>query len=126
MQTKGERVPLAQAPWSCDPNAITCKDDHLFAFYKAGYRGDFRRMSGHAFLECRECSPSTYFVAVFGKVDGIATVTCYPLNKESFDEWDRGAEPSPETSELLYRLQDPNGRSHNPYWRPHRPRKESR
>lgn len=115
-----DRVPLARQPWVCEPNFIVCSDDHLLALYKAEYRGDFRRLSGHTFLECRDCKPSTYFLAVFAKIDGLATVTCYDLNQPSFIEWDRGNDPTPSTPELLYRLRDREGRSHNPYWRPPR------
>jgi hypothetical protein len=115
-----ERVQLGQTPWHCDPQGIICEHDHLFAFYKAGYRADFRRLSGHAFFQCRECDPPTYFAAVWGKLDGIATVTCYAIDRASYEEWDKGDEPSPQTPELLYRLRDPSGRSHNPSWRPPR------
>lgn len=124
MATPRERVPLGATPWSCDPNAILCQDgDHLLAFYKTGYRADWRRISGHTFLQCVECDPPTFFCAVFGKVDGMATVTCYPIDKASFDEWDKGDEPTPPTPELLYRLRDPSGRRHNPHWQPPRNRR---
>lgn len=115
------RVPLpAESPWHCDPNFIVCRDDHLLTLYKTGYRADLRRMSGHAFFECRECSPTTYFLAVFAKLDGMATVICYSISRESYIEWDKGTEPTPPTPELLHRLHDPAGRSLNPYWRPAR------
>ncbi len=118
-----ERLPLGQRPWHCDPNAIVCEHEHLLAFYKAGYRADLRRLVGHAFLECRDCKEqfgrSTYFLALFVR-DPSPLVLCYPLSKESFDEWDKTNEPTPPSGELLYRLRDPQGRSHNPYWRPPR------
>lgn len=115
------RVSLAAPPWHCDPNFIVCRDDHLLTLYKTGYRGDLRRLSGHAFFECRECSPApTYFLAVFAKVDGMASVTCYEIARDSYLEWDKTEEPTPPTPELLYRLFDPAGRSLNPYWRPAR------
>lgn len=109
---------LGQTPWMCDPNAIICMHDHLWAHYKADYRGDFKRLSGHAFLECRLCAPPTQFLAVFAKIDGIASTTCYALDKPSFDFWNTSPDPTPSTPELLYLVRDPHGRSHNPYWRP--------
>lgn len=114
-----DRVPLAAAPWHCDPNFIVCRDDHLFTLYKAGYRADLRRLSGHSFFECRECSPSSYFLAVFMSHPS-PIVLCYSIDKASFLEWDKTNEMTPPTPELLYRLRDPAGRSHNPYWRPSR------
>lgn len=115
-----ERVPLAALPWVCDPNFILCREEHLLTLYKTGYRADLRRISGHAFFECRECAPPSYFLASISKMDGLATVTCYAIDRPSWEEWDKGSEPTPQTPELLYRLKDPDGRSHNPYWRPPR------
>lgn len=111
-----ERVPLGQTPWHCDPNAIVCQSDHLLAFYKAGYRADLRRLGGHAFMQCRECEPATYFLALFVR-EPSPMVICYAISRESYDEWDKTAESTPPTPELLYRLRDPAGRSHNPYYR---------
>lgn len=116
-----ERVPLGRPVWHCEPQAITCVNEHLLAFYEAGYRADFRNMSGHAFLQCQKCSPATFFLALFMR-DPSPLVICYGLSKESYTEWDRRTEPTPGTGELLYLLRDPEGRSHNPLWRPAKPR----
>lgn len=124
MKSSSDRLPLGQAPWHCDPNAIVCEHgNHLLAYYKAGYRADMRRLTGHAFFECRDCKEesghSSYFLAVFIR-DPSPLVLCYALDKPSFDEWDKSNEPTPPTAELLHRVRDPQGRSHNPYWRPQR------
>lgn len=111
-----ERVPLGQRPWHCDPNAIICQNDHLMTLYKTGYRADLRRLAGHAFFQCRECDPNSYFLAIFCR-EPSPLVLCYALSKESFTEWDKSSEQTPPSGELLYRLRDPDGRSHNPYWR---------
>lgn len=111
--------------WYCDPNFLTCcpngdGKEHLLKFYETGYRVDLRRMSGHAFIECRQCQPSSYFFAVFTR-DPAPTVTCYAISREDFAQWDK--DPSATTlptSEMLYRLRDPQGRSYNPHWRPPR------
>jgi hypothetical protein len=115
---KGPRIPQAERPWDCNPIALLCRQDHLLRFYLTEWRFDLRRLSGHAFAACHECAPPSYMMIVLAKVDGLAVATVYPIGKESYDEWERGEEPSPPTSELLYRLKDPQGRSHNPYWRP--------
>lgn len=112
-----ERLPVATSIWHCDPNAIICVNDHLLAFYESGYRGDLRRMSGHAFFECRNCEPSTHFFALFTK-EPSPMVTCYQLSRQSFNEWDKNPHQTPPTPELLHRLKDPEGRSFNPYYHP--------
>jgi hypothetical protein len=108
----------ARRPWDCDALAILCENDHLLAFYLADWRFDLRRVSGHAFAACHKCKPPTYMLVVFAKVDGLANVTVYPLHEQSYREWSNGDEPTIGTSELLYRVKDPEGRSHNPDWRP--------
>ncbi|MDB4876443.1 MAG: hypothetical protein JWM41_2889 [Gemmatimonadetes bacterium] len=105
--------------WHCDPQGIVCQHDHLLAFYEAGYRADLRDMIGHAFLQCRKCDPPTQFLAVFCR-DPSPLVLCYALSKDSFVEWDKRPGRTPPTGELLYRLRDPQGRSHNSGWRPAR------
>ena len=105
--------------WHCDTNYIVCPGDHLLALYKAGYRADLRRVSGHAFMECRECNPISYFFALFAQQPS-PMVICYLLSKDAYDEWSQSPEPTPPTPELLYRLRDPEGRSYNPMWRPPR------
>lgn len=114
-----DRAPLGTTPWVCDPNFILCSEEHLLTLYKTGYRADLRRLNGHAFFECRECEPPTYFFARFSAAPD-PMVMCYAISRESYLEWDRGDDPTPPTPELLYRLRDPHGRSHNPYWRPPR------
>lgn len=114
-----DRRHVATSIWHCDPNAIVCPNDHLLAFYRTGYRGDLRRVAGHAFFECRECEPFTRFLILFIK-DPSPMAVCYLLSKESFDEWNTSSEQTPPTPELLYRLTDPEGKSYNPHWRPPR------
>lgn len=112
------RKPLGERPWDCNPLAIYCRNDHLLAFYEADWRFDARRLSGHAPAACYKCDPPTYMMVVFAKVDGMAVATVYAISLACWEEWTNGNEPSPETSELLYRLRDPHGHSHNPYWQP--------
>lgn len=118
-----KHVPVARAAWTCYSNFVTCCPDeygkeHLLKLYESGYRGDMRRLSGHGFLECRQCQPSSYFLAVYSTTP-TPIVTCYAICKEDYDTWvnDPSAETLP-TPEMLYRLRDPDGRSYNPYWRP--------
>jgi hypothetical protein len=122
-----ERVPVSTQNWQADANAIFCKSgDHLLAFYEAGFRGDMRRMTGHAFFQCRNCRPFSQFLAVFSKIDGLAEVRCYALNEESYKEWDSNQDATPPTPELLCKLRDPEGKSHNPYYLPPKPRRDAR
>jgi len=115
-----EHIHVATVIWHCDPNAIVCQQgDHLMAFYETGYRADWRRISGHAFFQCRKCTPPQYFFACFTQYPH-PMVTCYALSRESYEEWDKSDEPTPPTPELLYRLRDPDGKSYNPWWHPPR------
>jgi hypothetical protein len=96
-----------------------CSEGHPLLYYDSGYRADVRRLlDGHGFFECRQCSPSTYFLAVASKISGIADVTCYDLCREDFAHWDKSEDPTPRTPELLYHLRDRDGRNHNPYFLP--------
>jgi hypothetical protein len=107
-------------PWHCYPNFLTCRPggkEHLLKFHQTGYRADLRRITGHAFFECRQCAPSTYIFAVFSTTPS-PDVTCYEIAKECYDEWQ--ADQSGETfttQEMLYRLRDPDGSSLNATWR---------
>jgi hypothetical protein len=118
-----KHVAVARSIWYCDPNFLTCCPDgtegeHLLRYMKANYRVDMRRLSGHAFFECRQCQPATYFFAVFTR-DPSPAVTCYAISKEDFDFWDRDPSATTlSTAEMLYRLKDPDSRSYNPYYRP--------
>lgn len=113
-----ERLPVSKRLWHCDPNAIICElGDHLLAFYESGYRADMTRLSGHMFAKCAQCAPHCHMLLVFSPLPS-PIVYCYRLSGESYTEWDRSQEPTPPTSELLYRVRDPDGRSFNPYWRP--------
>lgn len=114
----GERIAVGTDIWHCDPNAIICQHgDHLLAFYDSGYRADLTRMNGHLFAKCVQCEPPCYFLGVFATLPS-PMVTCYRLSEASYREWDRSNDPTPPTSELLYRLRDPHGRSYNPNFRP--------
>lgn len=119
------RLAGAAAAWHCYSNFLTCRPDaaqgeHLLKYHETGYRADLRRLEGHAFFECRQCSPTTYIFAVFVNRPS-PMATCYQISKESFDQWDK--DPNGDTfstPEMLYRLTDPQGRSLNPTWRPPR------
>lgn len=123
MSAARERVPVATAIWVCHPNFITCNPhrdvgEHLLRFYETGYRTDLRRLDGHAFLECRQCQPSTYMFAVFStRPDPM--VTLYEISRESYQTWEKDASPvTLPTAEMLHLLRDPQGRSYNPHFRP--------
>jgi hypothetical protein len=120
---RGEVRPVATYVWHCESNFLTCNPygadgkEHLLKFYETGYRADLRRISGHAFLECRQCQPPTYMFVVFSTTPS-SMATCYAISRESYDEWQRDkSETTYTTQEMLYRLRDPDGRSLNPYWR---------
>lgn len=115
MAAAPERKPIGTSIWHTYPNFLVCQNEHLLKFYETGYRADMRRLSGHGFFECRQCQPSTYFLAVFSTSPDPHT-TCYALSRESFEQWDKNPEPTPPTPELLYLIRDPAGRSYNPYW----------
>jgi hypothetical protein len=117
MPSRAERQAVATDIWHCDPNAIICRDDHLLTLYKTGYRADFRRMNGHAFVECQLCTPRSYFLALF-TTQPSPMVTCDAIDHASYIEWDRSGDATPPSPELLYRLRDPQGRSYNPHYRP--------
>lgn len=102
--------------WHCDAQAVTCQHGHLWRHYKHGYRADFRRLSGHAFLECQQCVPPTFIFAHF-ITQPSPMVMCYAIDFESFKTWSKTEEPTPPTTELLYLLRDPEGRNYNPSFR---------
>lgn len=105
----------AHPPWHCHPQAIRCEVGHIMTFYKTGYRADLRDMLGHAFLQCQNCAPPTFFFASWVR-EPSPIVVCYALSKESYDEWLARPGRTPETAELLHVLRDPEGRSHNSSW----------
>lgn len=76
-------------------------------------------MTGHAFLECQTCAPSTYFLALFVR-EPSPLVLCYAISQATYEEWTRSDEATPPTGELLHRLRDPQGRSHHPDYHPPR------
>jgi len=118
---------MAGAPvrptWSCYTGFIVCSNAHLLRLLRTGYKGDIRDVAGHAFLECQQCDPSTFFLAVLSTSPD-PHVTCYALSRDCYREWDRRPpeQRTPNTPELLYLVRDPEGRSHNPSWRPPKPK----
>jgi hypothetical protein len=119
--SQSDRPAVGTNVWQCYPNFIACqRGDHLWAHYKAGVRVDFRGMQGPLLIECRQCDPPQYYLAVFS-MSQRTHVTCYELSKASYDEFNTRFEDAlPEIPELLYRLRAPDGRSYNPNWRPPR------
>lgn len=116
-------APSVKVPWVRNPNFLTCQHGHLLKFNDMregnakGWRGDLRRLSGHAFFECKTCRPPTFFFAVF-VTEPDPHVMCYALDEGAYREWD--SDPSSvtlSTPEMLYQLRDPDGRSYNPNWR---------
>ena len=105
---------VVHAPiWHCDPNAITCRNGHLFRLHKSDMVLDQRRIDGHIFQGCQQCNPTSFF---FGVVTSRPTpmITCYAITREQFDYWNNSVEDALPTPEMLYRL------GYNPSWRPSR------
>lgn len=123
MRSSAARHPVGKAIWVCESNYLTCNPhaeagEHLLRFHQTGYRADLRRVSGHAFLECKQCDPASFFFAVFTTTPS-PMVTCYAISKESYEEYEKDPSATTlSTPEMLYRLRDPDGRSYNPYYRP--------
>lgn len=121
MAALAERQPIG-TNWHCYSDFVHCQHDHLLLYHEYGFRGNRRHLNGPELFECRKCTPSSFFIAVFvSKPSPMAF--CYALAKESYVYWD-AQEEFPEIPELLHRLRDPEGRSHNPYWRVPRPREK--
>ncbi len=114
-----DRSPLAQPPWHCAPQVVTCHAGHVFVHGKAGFYADMRDMLGHMFLICQNCQPPSYYFALFMR-EPSPLVLCYALSKDSYYYWQERSGRTPPTAELLYHLRDPNGRSHFPDWKPSR------
>jgi hypothetical protein len=114
---------MSAAQWTCYSNFITCRPDaggneHLLKYGRSGFHADMRGLSGHAFFECKQCQPATFFFAVFHTAPD-PYVVCYAIGEESFRLWDRDQSATTKTTpEMLHLLRDPEGRSINPNWRP--------
>lgn len=105
--------------WVCDPRFITCPRDHLYSFKKQeGFSRDHRRLSGYEFFQCRQCAPATFWFAVF-TTQPTPAAFCYEISESCWKEWmDDNAQLVLSTTEMLYLIRDPQGRSYNPTFRP--------
>jgi hypothetical protein len=105
----------------CYSNFLTCapvNGEHLLRYHKAGFRADVRGLSGHAFFSCDSCQPETYMFVVFSTSPD-PHATCYPISRECYKQWvNDPTATTASTPEMLHRLQDPDGNSLNPTWRP--------
>lgn len=108
--------------WVCYPDFVHCPDEHLLLDYPSGFRVSRRHLNGPALMVCRACATPTYFLAIY-KSGASGYVSCHLITKDQHDALD-AQETFPEIPELLHRLTDPAGHSHNPYWRPPRPREK--
>ncbi|HKW12117.1 MAG TPA: hypothetical protein VJO33_17145 [Gemmatimonadaceae bacterium] len=97
--------------WYCSPNLIKCQHGHPLLTHKSAYAVDQRRVDGHAFLACKTCNPTTYFLGVISSKPS-PIVHCFALTREQYDYWidhpddelDRPLELDHETEDLLHRL----------------------
>lgn len=120
----GERRPVSTRRWECNPNHILCESgDHLLAYYESGYRRSSQGLSGHDWLQCRNCNPPCYFLAVCSTKPS-PIVYCFAISRETYMEWE-SQNDTPPTDELLYHIRDPDGKSFNPYWRPASTRRQA-
>ena len=116
--------PEVRTQWVAHPNYLVCPQGHLLRHFEKGegpargWRGDLRHLAGHAFFRCNTCQPVSFFFAVFVR-EPSPIVLGYLIAEEDFRWWQGdGGQVTLPTLEMLHRLHDPTGRSHNPEWRP--------
>ena len=94
-----QRGPL----WFDHPNYIHCRSGHLFTFHRSDVAVNWDRMTGHSFMACQRCRPTSYFLSVFTpKPDPF--VLSFTLSREQYQHWcgaGRGYELEGGTLELL-------------------------
>lgn len=102
--------------WTCHHRAIKCRAGHVYKLKQDGMQRNHMALSGHDFFRCDKCNPSCFWFAVFSTTPD-RYATCYQVSEECWREWQTD-EPSLPTTEMLYVIRDPAGRSHNPNFRP--------